>query len=311
MVKRIGVFNGFSENDLIGVYNVQDDKIIDITFSNGSEYDTVTVPSYFFCDGKCDSCLVSDEQLAKYSNSLNISELMECLVDILTKKEKKRSSNNKLCISFNCLAHSLLKKELLERIYENETLLKEKLGYDEICYAVTLVPTNDNLLELQKMSLNHAIPLKINLVLNYNGCKLNSKDILPLDEVIPSLANYNTSIRKNDNLVKKFSSFFDCNHLVEIYYALSDTEDETLSILIDILKKYDLPLKVVKLSVNEFENNIASLPEKFDSRVYNLKAIDSFILKSEDLVAWRNFIKHFYIPEWKVLLKKKSSKNGV
>ena len=67
--------------------------------------------------------------------------------------------------------------------------------------------------------------------------------------------------------------------------------------MIDILKKYDLPLKVVKLSVNEFENNIASLPEKFDSRVYNLKATDSFIIKSEDLIAWRNFIKHFYIPE--------------
>ena len=300
MVKRIGVFNGFSENDLIGVYNVQDDKIIDITFSNSSEYDTVTVPSYFFCDGKCDSCLVSDEQLAKYTDSLNISELMECLVDILTKKEKKRSSNNKLCISFNCLMHSLLEKELLERIYENEPLLKEKLGYDEICYAVTLVPTNANLLELQKTALNHAIPLKVNLVLNYNNCKLNSKDILPLDEVIPPLANYNTSIRKNDRLVKKFSSFFDCNHLVEIYYALSDTvyeDDETLSILIDISKKYDLPLKIVKLSVNEFEHNIASLPEKLDSRVHNLTATDSFILKSEDLIAWRNFIRHFYAPE--------------
>ena len=260
MIKNIGNFKDKKDGTIKSVYNVGDKKIIEISvLYNKEDRDVVCVPTHHYCNLGCKMCHLTSKCLNKKMQKIDINDFLYCLIDTLRhyKREKK-----KLLISFMGVGEPLLNIDLIVNVFKNEENIK-KLGYEYISYALSTMMPNRNMVLLTKTVNEYNIPLKVHFSLHTPIEEYRKELILStnvsINDALSLLEDYKNVIQKNSIIMKNYKLFHSNNITVEIHYTLikniNDREKELYS-LIDLLKKYCIPIKFIKFNpTKEFKRS--------------------------------------------------------
>lgn len=281
MIKNLGTFKDFSDGTLKTVFDVGDKKIIEMSLLfNKADKDVVCVPTHHFCNLGCKMCHLTNKGLNKPMAPINSDDFMECLYKSLTKNNIKRTDKNKLLISFMGVGEPLLNLKLIEEVYKNENLIKEKLGYKDIGYAIATMMPNDNILKLKEMVCRLNIPLKVHFSL-HTPIDNDRRNLIPSTKVsvvdaLAYLVNYRNSLQLNKELMEKYIKLHTTNDPIEIHYTLIkgvNDKKEELTKLCELLHKYNISIKFIRFNpiqemqrseneekwVNEISNSVPGL----------------------------------------------------
>lgn len=260
MINKIGVFKDFSDNSLKSVFDTGNNNIIEMTLLvNKEDMDVVCVPTHHFCNLGCKMCHLTNNSLNKAMIPIQPDDFIECLIDTVTKQSEqsleKRTNKKKLLISFMGVGDSLLNLQLIEEVYKNEHIIKEKLGYETIGYALATMMPNNNLVKLTEMVNQLNIPLKIHFSL-HTPIDEDRFDLIPstkvsIEEALAYMVNYRNRIQSNDKIMKEYTKIHSTNDPIEIHYTLiKDVNDrkEELEKVCNLLSKYKIPIKFIKFN---------------------------------------------------------------
>lgn len=262
MIKKMGIFKDFRDGTLKFVFNVGENMIIEMSLLfNKNDKDVVCVPTHHFCNLGCKMCHLTNKGLNKAMISIKSEDFIECLVETLTKNNKKRTDKKKLLISFMGVGEPLLNLKLIEEVYQNEELIKEKLGYEDIGYAIATMMPNKNILKLKELVSRLNIPLKVHFSMH---TPIDSKryDLIPSTNVSVSnalayLVNYRKTLQSNEIIMNKYNRLHTTSEPIEIHYTLingvNDSKKE-LDKICELLSKYNIPIKFIKFNpINELK----------------------------------------------------------
>ena len=195
MIKKLGVFKDFSDNSIKTVFDIGNNKIIEMTLlDNKKNIDVVCVPTHHFCNLGCKMCHLTNKGLNKAMVPINSKDFLKCLIQTLSVNGKKRTSKKKLLISFMGVGEPLLNLNLIEDIYKMEKLIKDKFQYESIGYALATMMPNKNILKLTELVNKLNIPLKIHFSMHTPFDK-ERFDLIPstnvtVEEALSYLVNY-------------------------------------------------------------------------------------------------------------------------
>lgn len=256
MIKNIGVFKDFSDNSLKSVFDVGNKQIIEMTLlANKEEIDVVCVPTHHFCNLGCKMCHLTNKGLNKVMMPIKANDFITCLIQTLTKDGVRRTNKRKLLISFMGVGEPLLNFKLIEDIYNGETTIKEKLGYEHIGYALATMMPNKNILNLTTLVDQLNIPLKVHFSMH---TPIDNKrfDLIPstkvnIEEALAYLIKYRKCVQKNDKIMREYIELHRTNDPIEIHYTLikgvNDSQEE-LDKICQILLKYNIPIKFIRFN---------------------------------------------------------------
>ena len=307
MIKNLGTFKDFSDGTLKSVFDIGDKKIIEMSLLfNKEDKDVVCVPTHHFCNLGCKMCHLTNKGLNKAMIPIKSEDFITCLFRTLTKNGNKRTDKKKLLISFMGVGEPLLNLKLIEEVYINEYLIKEKLGYKDIGYAIaTMMPSN--LLKLEEMVCKLNIPLKIHFSMH---TPIDSKryDLIPSTKVsvleaLTYLISYRKSLQANEEIMKRYIKLHTTNDPIEIHYTLingvNDSKEELIR-LCELLSKYNIPIKFIKfnpkneLQISDKENEWVS---KITQTIPNLRVKTYCPPGKEVGSSCGEFTKHYYHEE--------------
>lgn len=262
MIKNIGVFKDFSDNSLKSVFDVGNKQIIEMTLlANKEEIDVVCVPTHHFCNLGCKMCHLTNKGLNKVMMPIKADDFITCLIQTLTKDGVRRTNKRKLLISFMGVGEPLLNLKLIEDVYNMETVLREKLGYEHIGYALATMMPNKNILDLTTLVDRLNIPLKVHFSMH---TPIDNKrfDLIPstkvnIEEALAYLIKYRKCVQANDEIMREYIELHRTNDPVEIHYTLikgvNDSQEE-LDKVCQILSKYNIPIKFIRFNpINDLE----------------------------------------------------------
>lgn len=261
-MKHLGTFKDFSDGTLKSVFDIGNKKIIEMSLLfNKEDKDVICVPTHHFCNLGCKMCHLTNNGLNKAMVPINSRDFLECLFQTLTQNNKKRTAKKKLLISFMGVGEPLLNLKLIEEIYINEKLIKEKLGYDDIGYAIATMMPNNNILKLKEIACKLNIPIKVHFSMHtpidndrYNLIPSTNVSVL---EALTYLTDYRESLQSNKNIMNKYIKLHTTNDPIEIHYTLikgvNDGQRE-LTEICKLLSKYNIPIKFIKFNpINELK----------------------------------------------------------
>ena len=260
MIKKLGVFKDYSDDSLKTVFVKDNNKIIEMTLLfNKKEMDVVCVPTHHFCNLGCKMCHLTNKGLNKQMTPIIINDFIYALKQTVTQNINdtfvRRTNKNKLLISFMGVGEPLLNLKLINEVYQNESLLKESLGYDKIGYAISTMMPNNNLLKLTQMVDELNIPLKVHFSL-HTPIDKDRLELIPstkvtIKEALEYLQFYCNTLQKNEEFLKKYVQFHRTNDPIEIHYTLiknvNDGEIE-LKEICNLLSKYKIPIKFIRFN---------------------------------------------------------------
>lgn len=319
MIKNLGTFKDFTDGTLKSVFDVGDKKIIEISLLfNKEDKDVVCVPTHHFCNLGCKMCHLTNKGLNKSMTPIKSDDFMECLIKTLTKDEAKITNKKNLLISFMGVGEPLLNLKLIEEVYKNENLLKEKLGYENIGYALATMMPNDNILKLKEMVNKLNIPLKVHFSM-HTPIDINRYDLIPstnvsVSDALAYLVNYRTTLQSNKKLMDKYVKLHSTDDPVEIHYTLiKDVNDgkEELTKVHDLLSKYNIPIKFIRFNpINDLK-----ISNNENNWVNNLSTINNLRIKTysppgkEVGSSCGEFTKHYYHEEIETKKEKQEFEN--
>ncbi len=281
MIKNLGTFKDFCDGTLKTVFDVGNKKIIEMSLLfNKADKDVVCVPTHHFCNLGCKMCHLTNKGLNKKMTPINSEDFMECLYKSLTKDNIRKTDKDKLLISFMGVGEPLLNLKLIEEVYKNENIIKEKLGYKDIGYAIATMMPNDNILKLKEMVCRLNIPLKVHFSL-HTPIDNERRNLIPstnvsVEDALAYLVNYRNSLQSNKELMEKYIKLHTTNDPIEIHYTLIkgvNDQKEELAKLCELLHKYNIPIKFIRFNptqdmqrseneekwVNEISNSVPGL----------------------------------------------------
>ena len=150
---------------------------------------------------------------------------------------------------------ALLNISLIKYVFWHEDILKERLGYENIGYALATMMPNKNLALLEKVVDKYNIPLKVHFSL-HNPIDEKRFQLLPstnikVDEALRLLDNYRKTIQSNERIKEKYIKLHQTNDPVEIHYTLIknlNDQNQELKVLLKYLKRYKIPIKFIKFN---------------------------------------------------------------
>lgn len=256
MIKNIGTFKDFSDGTLKTVFDIGDKKIIEMSLLfNKEDKDVVCVPTHHFCNLGCKMCHLTNKGLNKKMIPINYESFIECLFQTLIKNNKKITDKKKLLISFMGVGEPLLNLKLIEEVYKNEKIIKEKLGYKDIGYAIATMMPNNNILKLKEIVCRLNIPLKVHFSM-HTPIDNERFDLIPSTNVSVStalsyLVNYRKKLQANKIIMDKYNKLHSTNDPIEIHYTLingiNDGQKELFKVC-ELLSKYGIPIKFIRFN---------------------------------------------------------------
>lgn len=256
MIQNIGVFKDFSDNSLKSVFDIGNNRIIEMTLlANKEEMDVVCVPTHHFCNLGCKMCHLTNKGLNKAMVPIKPDDFTQCLIKTLTKQGKRRTSKKKLLISFMGVGEPLLNLKLIEEVYKRENIIKDKLNYEEIGYALATMMPNNNILKLTELVNRLDIPLKIHFSM-HTPIDDERFDLIPstkvtVEEALTYLIHYRNNVQSNDKIMSKYVKLHRTNDPIEIHYTLikdvNDSQKE-LKRVCELLSKYQIPIKFIRFN---------------------------------------------------------------
>lgn len=308
MIKKIGVFKDFSDDSLKSVFEIGDKKIIEMTLlANKEDIDVVCVPTHHFCNMGCKMCHLTNKGLNKSMIPIDSKNFIECLIETLTKGGERRTSKKKLLISFMGVGEPLLNITLIEEIYKMEGEIKDKLGYDDIGYAISTMMPNSNMVDLTNIVTTLGIPLKVHFSL-HTPIDEERLDLIPstrvkVSEALAYLVNYRNKLNDSKKVMNEYVKFHRSSDPVEIHYTLIkgvNDNPEQLDELCSLLAKYRIPIKFIRfnpldsLEISEQEQKWVS---EITSRIPGLRVKTYSPPGKEIGSSCGEFTKHFYHEE--------------
>ena len=114
MIKNIGFFKDYSDNTIKGVYQVNNNKIIEISMLyNRTDRDVICVPTHHYCNLGCKMCHLTNSKISKPMQRVKSDDLLYCIIDII---KKYKTNKKNLLISFMGVGEPLLNLELIDLI---------------------------------------------------------------------------------------------------------------------------------------------------------------------------------------------------
>lgn len=264
MITNIGTFKDYSDETIKTVFDAGDKKIIEMSLLvNKEDKDVICVPTHHFCNLGCKMCHLTNKGLNKKMVPIKYEDFIYCLTETLTKNNIRRTDKEKLLISFMGVGEPLLNLKLIEEIYRNEEVIKEKLGYKNIGYALSTMMPNNNIKVLKEMVNKSNMPLKVHFSLhtpiNDERYELIPSTKVSVEEALAYLIDYKNCLQKNEVLMNKYQELHSNNIPVEIHYTLiknvNDNKKE-LTKLCELLKIYNIPIKFIRFNpINELEKS--------------------------------------------------------
>lgn len=264
MIKNIGIFKDFTDDTLKSVYELDEHKIIEMShLFNKENMDVICAPTHHFCNLGCLMCHLTNKGLNKKMCPIKSEDFITCLIDTLTQGGKRFTSKPNLLISWMGVGEPLLNLKLIEEVYKNEDYIKEKLGYENIGYALATMMPNSNLLELTKMANDLKMPLKVHFSMHTpideERFNLIPSTKVSIEKALNSLINYRNTLQQNKELMDKYVRLHRTNDPIEIHYTLikdvNDGEFE-LKTLCELLNTYKIPIKFIRFNpINELERS--------------------------------------------------------
>lgn len=308
MIKNMGTFKDFSDGTLKTVFDIGNKKIIEMSLLfNKEDKDVVCVPTHHFCNLGCKMCHLTNKGLNKAMIPINSEDFIECLFQTLIKNGNKRTDKKKLLISFIGVGEPLLNLKLIEEVYKNENLIKEKLGYEDIGYAIATMMPNNNILRLKEMVCKLNIPLKVHFSM-HTPIDSERYDLIPstnvsIPEALAYLVNYRESLQANEEIMKKYSKLHTTNDPIEIHYTLingvNDSQKELIKVC-ELLSKYNISIKFIRFNpINELQisNNEDEWVSKISQTIPQLR-IKTYCPPGKEVgSSCGEFTKHYYHEE--------------
>ena len=308
MIKNMGTFKDFSDGTLKTVFDIGNKKIIEMSLLfNKEDKDVVCVPTHHFCNLGCKMCHLTNKGLNKAMIHINSEDFIECLFQTLIKNGNKRTDKKKLLISFMGVGEPLLNLKLIEEVYKNENLIKEKLGYEDIGYAIATMMPNNNILRLKEMVCKLNIPLKVHFSMHTpidsERYYLIPSTNVSVPEALAYLVNYRESLQANEEIMKKYSKLHTTNDPIEIHYTLingvNDSQKELIKVC-ELLSKYNISIKFIRFNpINELQisNNEDEWVSKISQTIPQLR-IKTYCPPGKEVgSSCGEFTKHYYHEE--------------
>ena len=257
MIKKMGVYKDYSDESIKSVFEVEPKKVMEMTLLSNSEVtDVVCVPTHYNCNLGCRICHFDDMKVNESMESVKAIDFMKCLIETLTIQGRKRTNKKSLLISFSGIGDPLLNIELIEQVYNLESILKEQLDYDMITYSLITMMPNDNIVKLTELVNELNIPLKLGFALHTpfkeDRAQLLPKVSIDLGEALDYLQIYSKTIYNNKVILDKVARSFESFEPVEIYYSLiknvNDGKKE-LHELCRILEQHNFAVKFWKFNL--------------------------------------------------------------
>ena len=309
MYENIGVFKDFKDNSLKTVFQDEEKRIIEMTLLfNKKDKDVVCVPTHNYCNLGCKMCHLTSDKVRKPMIPIRGEDFLLCLIESLSKWENnkliKRTNKKKLLISFMGVGDALLNISLIKYVFWPEDILKERLGYENIGYALATMMPNKNLALLEKVVDKYNIPLKVHFSL-HNPIDEKRFQLLPstnikVDEALRLLDNYRKTIQSNERIKEKYIKLHQTNDPVEIHYTLIknlNDQNQELKVLLKYLKRYKIPIKFIKFNPKD-KLKISLNEEKWINKIK--EEIPDLIVKTyappgkEIGASCGEFTKHYY-----------------
>ena len=309
MYENIGVFKDFKDNSLKTVFQDEEKRIIEMTLLfNKKDKDVVCVPTHNYCNLGCKMCHLTSDKVRKPMIPIRGEDFLLCLIESLSKWENnkliKRTNKKKLLISFMGVGDALLNISLIKYVFWHEDILKERLGYENIGYALATMIPNKNLALLEKVVDKYNIPLKVHFSL-HNPIDEKRFQLLPstnikVDEALRLLDNYRKTIQSNERIKEKYIKLHQTNDPVEIHYTLIknlNDQNQELKVLVKYLKRYKIPIKFIKFNPKD-KLKISLNEEKWINKIK--EEIPDLIVKTyappgkEIGASCGEFTKHYY-----------------
>ena len=258
MRKNIGNFKDYSDNTIRSVFEIDNNKIIEMSvLYNKIDKDVICIPTHHFCNLGCKMCHLTNKGLNKAMLPINIDDFMFCLIKTL---KRFKTNKDKLLISYMGVGEPLLNLKLVEEVFKKEKEIK-KLGYNDISYALATMMPNNNLIKLKEMVNELNLPLKVHFSL-HTPIDLDRKELIPstnvdVESALKMLINYKNTVMKNKNIMNNYNKFHSKNDPIEIHYTLIKDKNDSnkeLTKLIQLLNKYKITIKFIKFNpINKLE----------------------------------------------------------
>ena len=101
MINKIGTFKDYNDGTLKTVFDVGDNKIIEMSLLfNKNDKDVVCVPTHHFCNLGCKMCHLTNKGLNKVMAPIKWEDFIYCLINTLSINDKRRTDKENLLISF-------------------------------------------------------------------------------------------------------------------------------------------------------------------------------------------------------------------
>lgn len=309
-MKNLGTFKD-TDGTIKKVFSVEPNNIIEMTFiSNKPDVDVVCVPSHHFCSLGCKMCHLTNKGLNKQMHAIAKKDFLEALfrtthiIYSYGVTNTKRTTNNKLLISFMGVGEPLLNLKLLQEVFSEINYLKEYLGYEYVSFALSTMMPNNSIDELANYINDNNIPLKIHFSL-HSPFDNERFDLLPstivgVREALDYLEKYRCCIRENEYIRTQMKMFHECSQPIEIHYTLIKSindSDAHLNHLIELERKYQIPIKFI--SFNPVGNMERSLNtdiwlRRLHEEVPNLRVVTYSPPGKQIGSSCGEFTKHYY-----------------
>lgn len=265
MIKNLGVFQDYTDNTLKTVFDIGENKIIEMSLlANKEEMDVVCAPTHHFCNLGCKMCHLTNNKLNKKMTPIHIDSFIESLYQALTKPNgEKRTNKKKLLISFMGVGEPTLNIKLIQDVFAKEKEIKNKLGYETIGYALATMMPNNNFEKLKETVLKLNMPLKIHFSM-HNPIDKKRFELIPntgvsVENALKFLEEYRRDFQKNKTLLEEYKKLHRTEDPTEIHYTLIEgTNDgnEELQEICELLKKYSIPIKFIRFNpIHELKNS--------------------------------------------------------
>jgi len=308
MIKKLGVFKDYNDSSLKSVFDIGENKIIEMTLLfNKEDKDVVCVPTHHFCNLGCKMCHLTNNKLNKKMIPIKKEEFYECLIDTLKVNGNKRTNKDKLLISFMGVGEPLLNFDLIKEIFLLEDKIKKELNYKEISYALSTMMPNKNIEIIMNVVNELNMPLKIHFSLHTpideDRVKLIPSTKVNINEALNCLINYKNLIQSNKVIMDKYIKMHRNNIPIEIHYTLIDGVNDGINELEEmskLLENFDIPIKFIKFNPKE-DLSISEKEEEWikylKNNVQNVK-IKTYTPPGREIgSSCGEFTKHYYHEE--------------
>lgn len=247
------------EKETQNIKNIFRDEqgIIEVTLlQNRIDTDVVCLPTHYYCNLGCKMCHL--EESKKCDKPIMYENILEAITRTITQYGKRVTDKKKLLLSFMGVGEPTLNFELISALYDNETYLKEKFGYEHIGYAMATILPNDGFKGIINKVNEKNIPLKVHFSLHAANTK-KRKDLIPnsknsVKECMNMLKEYETVTKTNKKIQTEFIQCHQSTDMVEIHYSLienfNDNNNDFIE-LTNLLNEYHFTIKLIRLNPTE------------------------------------------------------------